>query len=205
MKLSHWGNGTGIDAESRKRALQRREMGQAYRKNAQYQAPKNPLLEALENLLSGKTEKDLHTAEQEKREMDDLHVQQPFSDEGAQVSGQENTLSPIEPPSPGVQQAADGREKTGNIQEQEAAPIEEMVDENAAALAIDEKVEIPERFMGSFAERDTLYGTLLSGRQMESRGHQHLFQLASVNYLHHIAMVKNGYRSFDEPIFSKTA
>lgn len=205
MKLSQLGNGTGIDFESRKRALQRREMGQAYRKNAQYQAPKNPLLEALENLLSGKTEKDLHTAEQEKREMDDLHVQQPFSEKESQASGQDNTPSPMEPPSLDIQQPADGIEKTGLRKEQEAKPIEVLADENAVALAIDEKVEIPDRFMGSFAERDALYGTLLSGRQIESRGHQHLFQLASVNYLHHIAMVKNGYRSFDEPTFSKTA
>ena len=60
--------------------MQRREVGDAYKKNAQYQSKKNPMLEALENLLSGKTEKDLHAADQAKREF------------GAPTSEQENSF-----------------------------------------------------------------------------------------------------------------
>lgn len=68
MKIAQLMTGTNLDLENRRRALQRREMGDVYKKNAQYQAKKNPMLEVLENLLSGKTEKDLHAADQANRE-----------------------------------------------------------------------------------------------------------------------------------------
>ncbi|WP_404427495.1 hypothetical protein LG296_03900 [Ureibacillus chungkukjangi] len=46
--------------EERKRAIQRKEANDAYKKNAIYtQAKKNPMLKILEDLLSGKTEKEL--------------------------------------------------------------------------------------------------------------------------------------------------
>ena len=56
MKIAQLMTGTNLDLENRKRAIQRREMGDIYKKNAQYQAKKNPMLKVLENLLSGKTE-----------------------------------------------------------------------------------------------------------------------------------------------------
>lgn len=44
----------------RKRSLQRKEVADTYKKNASYtQANKNPMLEILNNLISGKTEKDI--------------------------------------------------------------------------------------------------------------------------------------------------
>ncbi len=46
--------------EERRRVLQRKEANDAYKKNAIYtQAKKNPMLKILEDLLSGKTEKEL--------------------------------------------------------------------------------------------------------------------------------------------------
>lgn len=198
MKLPQLLSNTNMDIENRKRALQRREMGQAYRKNAQYQAPKNPLLEALENLLSGKTERDLHTSEQEKREMDALLGQQPLWEEEQFENAQENVLNPLELPEHEVPQAAGGTVKLRGGQEDTAWLSVPMTDEKAADFATEEKIEIPERFMGSFAMRNAFDGSMLAG-------YQHLFQRASANYSQHIAMVKNGYRSFDEPVFSKTA
>lgn len=48
------------DFEERRRAQQRKEMGEAYKKTANFvEVSKNPMLAVLENLLSGKTEKDL--------------------------------------------------------------------------------------------------------------------------------------------------
>lgn len=69
MKIASLIHHVGADFEDRKRALQRKEMGEAYKKNAKYvDANKNPMLKAPENLLSGKTEKDLHAADIEAKE-----------------------------------------------------------------------------------------------------------------------------------------
>ncbi|MFJ7374669.1 hypothetical protein ACIQV0_14855 [Lysinibacillus capsici] len=51
---------------NRKKILQRKEAGDAYRKNAMYFQPKkNPLLIELENLLLGRTDQDLYDQQQE--------------------------------------------------------------------------------------------------------------------------------------------
>jgi len=51
---------------NRKKILQRKEAGNAYRKNAMYFQPKkNPLLLELENLLLGRTDQDLYEQQQE--------------------------------------------------------------------------------------------------------------------------------------------
>ena len=61
MRIATLVKGTGADFEQRKLQLARRDMDQAYKKNAKYaNASKNAMLLALENLLSGKTEKELH-------------------------------------------------------------------------------------------------------------------------------------------------
>lgn len=60
---------------NRKKILQRKEAGDAYRKNAQYFQPKkNPILQELENLLLGRTDQDLY--EQHKEDAKDVTPQQ---------------------------------------------------------------------------------------------------------------------------------
>ncbi|MFJ7668597.1 hypothetical protein ACIQXI_15975 [Lysinibacillus sp. NPDC097195] len=60
---------------NRKKILQRKEAGDAYRKNAQYFQPKkNPILLELENLLLGRKDQDLY--EQHKEEAMDVTPQQ---------------------------------------------------------------------------------------------------------------------------------
>ena len=55
---------------NRKKFLQRKEAGDAYRKNAMYFQPKkNPLLLELENLLLGRTDQDLYEQQQEDTEV----------------------------------------------------------------------------------------------------------------------------------------
>lgn len=201
MKLPQLLSSSTIEIEVRKRALQKREAGQAYRKNAQYQSPKNPLLEALENLLSGKTERDLHTTGQEKRAIDGLFVKDPFSEKEQFENDQNLALKSAVLTSHEVPQVTD----VPNLQEEAGQQEESTNDAKLVNFSEAEKVEVPERFIGSFAERNSSQGMPLSGRPIEDRGYQRLFQLANVNYSNHIAMVKNGYRSFDEPTFSKTA
>ena len=148
------------DFESRKRALQRREGGQAYRRNAEYQTTKNPLLEALEGLLLEKAEKE------------------------QSMSGW-NGLQNKE---------ASMLEEVGDSTEKQTAPA---LLANGYGLVLQEE----KQSMGRFDER----GALLPGRQMERQAYERIFRLASVHYSNHIAMVKNGYQSFEEPTFSKTA
>lgn len=60
---------------NRKKILQRKEAGDAYRKNAQYFQPKkNPILLELENLLLGRKDQDLY--EQHKEDTKDVTPQQ---------------------------------------------------------------------------------------------------------------------------------
>lgn len=205
MKLPQLLSGTNIDLENRKRALQRREMGQVYRKNAQYQAPKNPLLEALENLLSGKTERDMHISGKEKRETDDLLVPHSVRENEHFEQVEENAINTLYSSSQEVPRADNERPEMWKGQAGEMKDKVLEAGRKSADFAENEKVKIPERFTGSFMEHNILQGTLLTGRQIESWTAHHLFQLASTNYLQHIAMVKNDYRSLDEPSFSKIA
>ncbi len=205
MKLPQLLSGTNIDLENRKRALQRREMGQVYRKNAQYQAPKNPLLEALENLLSGKTERDIHISGKEKRETDDLLVPHSVRENEHFEQVEENTINTLYSSLQEVPRADNERPEMWKGQAGEMKDKVLEAGRKSADFAENEKVKIPERFTGSFTEHNILQGTLLTGRQIESWTAHHLFQLASTNYLQHIAMVKNDYRSLDEPSFSKIA
>lgn len=67
MKISSLIEHERISSSNRKKVLQRKEAGDAYRKNALYFQPKkNPILQELENLLLG--QKDLDLYEQQKEE-----------------------------------------------------------------------------------------------------------------------------------------
>ena len=179
--------------EGRKRALQRHEMGQAYRKNAQYQSTKNPVLKALENILSENEGKERDKADQAVGEETLSGLKGIESEEDTiWEDGENNGEKPWHPawmlgePVRVVQGA-------GLPQKGEHFPPS------------GDQVEIPERFMGRIAERDTSEETMLSRQQSEGLAYERLFQLASMNYVTHMAMVKNDYRSFNEPTFSRTA
>ncbi len=204
MKLPQLTKSIESDVENRKRAFQRREMGQAYRKNAQYQATKNPLLEALENLLSGKTERDLHAAGQEEKEIEDLLAPQSLI-EKKQIEQTEDGLNTFDSSTQEVPRAVDEEAEIWKRQIDESEDEVPVTAEKAADFTENEKVKASELFIDRFTERNVLHGSLLAGRQLESRAQQHLFEVASASYLQHIAMVKNNYRSFDEPSYSKIA
>lgn len=280
MKIAQLMTRTNQDLENRKRVIQRREVGDAYKKNAQYQAKKNPMLEVLENLLSGKTEKDLHAADQAKREFGTPPSEQDKSSVeqqkekleqpevkaeikaleltekevivheqahkavGGNVTGPitythtegpdgkryinggevainvkegstpEETLKILEkvkaaalaPAEPSPQDLRVAASATAQIQQTRAEMTKQNVEEEVEPFAgVDTNVEVPERFMNNFEERDATQGTLLFGRELESLLYERTFKKASMKYSNHIDMVKNGYRPFDEPTFSKTA
>ncbi|MGE7111381.1 hypothetical protein [Lysinibacillus sp. NPDC047702] len=75
MKISSLIEHERISTSNRKKVLQRKEAGDAYRKNALYFQPKkNPLLQELESLLLG--QKDLDLFEQQKEESQEVTPQQ---------------------------------------------------------------------------------------------------------------------------------
>ena len=294
MKISQLMHNTTADFENRKRALQRRETTEAYRKTAQYQSPKNPVLEALENLLSGKTEKELHRADEQARLADGTVQQSAVQDDNAEKTDAEMTkqeklqlpevrqeirqlqlteqevikheqahksvggsvtgpVSYTYTEGPDDQRYIDGGEVSINAKEgstpEETLSILERV--RAAALApadpspqdlrvaasaasrmqqvrseiaqqsyeefneqrvadeepfqnVELKTAIPDRFLNDFANRDASAPNYF-GRDVEQTLFERVFQKATSKYAQHVAMVKNGYRSFEEPSFSRTA
>lgn len=71
MKISNSMEQDRISSQyNRKKILQRKEAGDAYRKNAMYFQPKkNPLLLELENLLLGRTDQDLYEQQEKAKEI----------------------------------------------------------------------------------------------------------------------------------------
>ena len=224
MKIAQLRHSTSADFENRKRALQRRETTEAYRKSAQYQSTKNPLLEALENLLSGKTEKELHRADEEARKlnaMEQTGVQ--ASKDGSISESQLLTIEEVERPEREIRDmeltekevithdlpvAASTSTQLSQVSgEITAANFEETVEdveEQSPYKNVDVTADIPARFLNDFASRDARVQTVF-GKELESLLSSHTFHKATAKYEQHVAMVNNGYRSVEEPVFSKIA
>ena len=277
MKIASLMHNVGADFEDRKRALQRKEMGQAYKNNAKFvDASKNSLLQALENLLSGKTEKDLHAADnaakkedvqqsvvkkqqhlekpEVKKEIDQLKQieqsviahEQAHKAVGAGVTGAvsyshttgpddqryivagevsidapsgntpEDTIAILEkvrqaalaPADPSPQDLRVAASAVAQIQQSTAELLgekaEEFMQDDTEPYATENlHVDIPQRFQND-VPRDSKEETVF-GKELESLLFMRTFNKAATHYNNHIAMVKNGYRMFDEPKFSQTA
>ena len=286
MKIARLMHNTSADLENRKRALQRRETTEAYRKSAQYQSPKNPMLEALENLLSGKTEKELHEADAQargfenamkddatvtskedlskeeklelpevKQEIRELQMteqevivhEQAHKSVGGSLTGTvsytytqgsddrryiddgevsiqskegsttEETiailervraaaLAPAEPSPQDLRVAASASSQIQQVRGEIATEVDEEFEQQEVEpfSGVDTDTQIPERFLNDFASRDAKEQTVF-GKDLESLMFNRAFSRATSQYQQHVAMVKNGYRSFDEPLFSQTA
>lgn len=277
MKISSLLRGFNPDLEDRKRSQQRKEVGEVYKKHAKYaDASKNPMLKALENLLSGKTEKELHeadaaarkdsqqavTAKEElleqpevKREIANLKQteQEVITHEnahkaaGAGVTGAvtythmtgpddqryinggevaiqmpaatddpDETIALLEkvrqaalaPAQPSPQDLRVAASASAQIQQVRADKLGEQVEQEQAdevAPFANENLsfEVPEKFQKDFArnpDEQTVFG-----QDLEKLLFQRTFNTATQKYNAHIAMVKNGYRSADEPVFSGVA
>ncbi|MEO4053980.1 putative metalloprotease CJM1_0395 family protein [Solibacillus sp. CAU 1738] len=256
MKVGSLIQGRISELEERKRALHRREMGEAYKKTAKFvEASKNPVLVALDNLLSGKTDKDLHAADvATKEETPDTQLtyveQKEQQIESPQLisellspykatepmsytngnkhylnSGEvtmntstgttrEETINILEqvkmaalaPAQPSPQDLRIAAIATAQIQQTEAilyGESKEEVEEQEPFIGEELNIDVPERFMNDF-KRDAEAPTVF-GKELESLLFQRTYMKATAKYIHHIAMVKNGYRSIEEPTFSKIA
>ena len=243
--------GTGVDFEQRKKLLARREMDQAYKKHAKY-AEKNPMLQALENLLSGKTEKELHEKDQaikserkpealltreEKLELPELKQEfnelktterEVITHELAHITGGEGSIqapptdsleetiqmlekvrqSALAPASPSPQDLRVAASAVAQIQEARgeinAEKIEVFNKEEVAPFENESfQVDIPERFQAN-VERNAQAETVF-GKDLEKLLFNRTFMKAKAVYATQAEMVNNSYRSYNEPLFSRTA
>lgn len=203
MKINSLARGFSSELDERKRSQLRKEAGEAYKKHAQYTDPKkNPLLKALENLLSGKTEKDLLTQDNANQAEnlavvnDITYTQTPTLDNvrlASAVPSSQDLLTAANVSTSIPQMPANTQnEQTEQIQKEAIS----LPNENLTFT-------IPEKFQQDFArnpDEPTVFG-----RELEKRLSQRSFNVAAQKYSAHISMVNNGYRSAEESIFSQIA
>lgn len=203
MKINSLARGFSSELDERKHSQLRKEAGEAYKKHAQYTDPKkNPLLKALENLLSGKTEKDLLTQDNANQAEnlavvnDITYTQTPTLDNvrlASAVPSSQDLLTAANVSTSIPQMPANTQnEQTEQIQKEAIS----LPDENLTFT-------IPEKFQQDFArnpDEPTVFG-----RELEKRLFQRSFNIAAQKYSAHISMVNNGYRSAEESVFSQIA
>lgn len=236
MKIAQLLTNSSVELENRKRAIQRKEMGAAYKKTAQYQAPKNPMLEVLGNLLSGKADKALHAEDKAQSELasnetisaaflnEQLEVAQDHKEQ-LHARADDRILQRIEQEAI-MQGLADvaassiavnsaNSTSPNDLVESATMLLEQMElaqgeyehltnDEINPFAEVDTNIDVPNRFLADFDQRDATEQTVF-GQDLENLIFQRTFQKATSLYTNHIAMVKNGYRSMTEPIFSQIA
>ena len=204
MKITSTLQRTSSDFEQRKRLIARKEMDNAYKKNAKFaEASKNPLLAALENLLSGKAEKDLHNQDIEaikqlnfdpfmqveitQPEVKGINQAQAYQvvDEDV-IGGEESIQAPL------TNAPKESTQVFENVQTE--------VEEKPPYAGESFDVEVPVRF-SSDVKRDVEAPTVF-GKELEKELFTRTFNKAKSTYSTHIAMVKNSYRSYNEPQFS---
>ncbi|MGE7998672.1 hypothetical protein ACQKOF_08335 [Lysinibacillus sp. NPDC093190] len=209
---------------NRKKILQRKQAGDAYRKNSLYFPPKkNPLLLELENLLLGHTDQDLY--EQQKEESKEVtpqqqaiiqdlqqtkknvlaHEQVPIADEETlQILEQvRNTALAPTQPSPQDLRVAASANAIQHMQTQLNGQEVEKGDSDPAFVREVIEVKVPERFskelkLNPFA--DTIFG-----KSYAEAYKARTFKYASEKYVTHIQMAKDGYRPGNDPMFSMIA
>ncbi|MEK4530393.1 hypothetical protein [Solibacillus sp. FSL K6-1554] len=204
MKISSLARGFSSELDERRRFQLRKEAGEVYKKHAQYTDPsKNPLLRVLENLLSGKTDKDLlksdnaDQAENLALPTDITYSQTPTLDNAylaSAVPSSQDLLTAANVSTSIPQTPANiQKELTEQEQDEEAIPLS---NENLSFT-------IPEKFQQNFArnpDEKTVFG-----QELEKRLFQRSFNIAAQKYSAHIAMVNNGYRLTEESVFSQIA
>ena len=197
--------------EERRKVLQRKNVGDVYRKNLQYAQPKkNPVLIELENLLLGHKDYDLYAKHKEESQTMTPKEQatlQEMEQAKKNVRAHELTHKTLDGENNSGISHAQQLDYASNIEITQVAnrttligtETEEIIDVNDEPI----ELEIPERFskelkLDPFA--DTIFG-----RSYEELYRESLFKKAAATYTTHSEMAKNGYRPGNEPTFSMTA
>ncbi|MFJ6209265.1 hypothetical protein [Lysinibacillus sp. NPDC092081] len=233
MKLSNLIEQERISSHyNRKKILQRKQAGDAYRKNSLYFQPKkNPLLFELENLLLGHTDQELY--EQQKEESKEITPQQqaiiqdlqqtqkpealayPLEhvDEEAPILDEEtlqileqvrNTaLAPMQPSPQDLHVAVSGDAKIQHMQAQLNGQEVDKDDSDPAFVREVIEVKVPERF--SIELKLNPFADTIFGKSYAEAYRARTFKYASEKYATHIQMAKDGYRPGNDPMFSMIA
>ena len=216
MRIANAMQTASADLAQRKQAIMRKEMDQAYKKNSKYADPtKNPLLEALENLLSGKTEKEIREQDQLASSSEQSNLESTNYDKAVFGEVEEtptsildkNTqfilqqvhqaaLSPIQPTAQDLRVA-----KSVEAQLQPASVVSEVPVEVEPFTDEDLSVDIPMNLLKE-VKRDASAETVF-GRDLERELVSRTFMKAKAIYTSHMDMVKNSYRSYNDPTFSQ--
>ena len=201
MKISSLARDFSPEFDERKRSRLRKEAGEVYKKHAQYTDPTKILLKVLENLLSGKTEIDLltqdHAGQTEKLAVanDMTYTKTPTLDHMLLAtvvpSSQDLLTAKVSTSLPQIANTQD--EQTEQVQNEETIPLST---ENSS-LAISEKFD---QHVARIPDEQTEFI-----QELEKRLFQRSFNIAAQKYNAHIEMVKNGYRSAEESVFSHIA
>lgn len=220
--------------EDRRKILQRKNVGDVYRKNLQYVQPKiNPVLVELEKLLLGHKELDLYEKHKEEskemtpqeqatiREMQQakknvcVHEHNHKAVDGENNSGishvqeSDNARNVVKSEIPIV---ASGRlndkETLESVSRAALAPADPSPAANTAgeiAYLNEESIEV--EIPARFSKELKLdpFADTIFGRSYEELYRASVFKRASATYTAHSEMAKNGYRPGNEPTFSMTA
>lgn len=173
--------------EDRRKMLQRKNIGNVYRKNLQYtQLKKNPVLKELENLLLGYKDLDLYKKHKE---------------ESKETTPQEQSiLRDLQQPKKYVR-AHEATQKITDRNEYSVSSNDNVT--NRAGLDAVEEILIPPRSSNDL-KLDPFADTIF-GRSYVDLYRERLFKKAVATYTTHAQMAKNGYRTGNEPTFSMTA
>lgn len=172
--------------ESRKRLLQRKDAGEAYKKQAKYFQPtKNPVLEELEELLFGSKDHSVYAKQKEQQRevnpaIEDLQLVPDLT--------KSNTLKPI----PTLLQISKEEQIDYLNNQDDLVVLDEEID-----------VVLPERFTKEF--NLDLKANTFFGKTLEDVNRTRIFNTAIMSYSQHAEMVKNGYQLLNEPSFSRIA
>lgn len=183
MKISSFLNYYG-DFEERKRILQRKEMNNAYKKNATYtQKDKNSMLEILKSLLSGKTEKELFEQPNDSEQNQDNLLEKNVRSIKASDDNNEIVLS--SPDRDGLKRVVKDVQQT----------IEEI------AISREENNNRNSNLFSSYLqdwyrEVDSKkgYNQITFGKGLENILDKRAFDNAAINYKFQMKMAQNGFR-----------
>jgi len=184
-------NGNDFNIEERKRAIQRREASDAYKKNTTYTQKTNPLLQALEQLLSGNKEKELndeHLLSLIEEELNDFNT---VSTDNMDSHDEQSNLE--------VNDVIVQNDLNAYNEIQQTRSQITSTNEDSDSFEID---RFNFRTFDTFALRGKSSDRY--GRNLEIIPFDKTYNIAITKYNHHMLMVKNGY-TFNQPKYSLTA
>lgn len=196
-----------LNSEERKRSINQRKVNETYKKNASYvQASQNPLFEVLENLLSGKTEKEVHSksslsSELQNKVESESSVDHPVNSIPEFEQGKKIYFSPTIPFHQNIQNVVSDKTQ---IQQTTSQVNGELEVEEGLVSFHDEPLDvfIPERFKNDFTR--TTNEDSIFGKNLEQLLFERTFNKAKKSYSYQMQMAQDGF-TIPESKFSLTA